>query len=235
MIIHDPPTSLLRVIEILSSDRHSNGSQAVIENLSDKDIVGIAALWVNRNLATANGKPRQIRQLTDSFAIPGPLQPVVAAQSRSFIGPGFVTPVRLTAPGVGHIGAFPHPDANAPGWDLTFDAILFADGELVGPDTLHLRETIINRKTAATRVAAPVRRAMVDNGNLSVVFAELTDIPTAFRTSTPSIEAVMELNEIRCIARDLQFSQNNPERFEMQLSFLEALPEPVKIFRPGDT
>lgn len=224
MTIHDPPTSLLHVVEILPSE------QAVIENLSDKDIVGIAALWVNRNLSN----PRQIRQVTDSFAIPGPLQPVVAAQSRSFIGLGFVTPVRLIPSGVGHIGAFPHPEAHAPGWDVTFDAILFADGELVGPDTLHLREAIINRKTAATRVAAAVRKAMVDNANLSVVFAELTDIPTAFRTSRPSAEAVMELNEVRCVARDLQFSQNNPERFEIKLSFLETLPEPVRIFRSGE-
>jgi len=201
MSIHDSPTPLVRVYEIQPSDRRPHGSQAIIENQSDKAIEGLAAIWVNPNLAKPNGNPRRMAQFTDSFALSGVLQPVVASRSRAFIGPGFVTPKRLTESGAGYIGALPSPDAAVPGWTLTIDAILSEDGALVGPDTLHLRETIIVRKTVATKVTAAVRKAAANHEDLSVVFAELTAIPPELGSeiiaSPPPIEVLMAFNELR--------------------------------------
>jgi hypothetical protein len=128
----------------------------MLVNNTDRAIVAYRAIWVSPNPDNP-ARPRRNIHTADIFMAPNQ-KPIVKAHSRTIIAPGTVIG---EADGKGTIMAHPLDAVRHPGGSdtsVTLDAVLFEDGELVGPDSEDLAGDLNARKQAATMVADKLRR-----------------------------------------------------------------------------
>jgi hypothetical protein len=148
------------------------------------------------------------------------LEPITPAHSRTVIGPSGVI---REFDGKGWITSSPSEwDAiRHPGNEqttVTLDAILFEDGELVGPDTRDLAGELNARKQATMLVADKLRAS-----NYSMdAFESLTQFTPTSRT-----EAQL-MNELRNI---MDRARHSPMSLQSLEASLRALPAPPRSFR----
>jgi hypothetical protein len=198
---------------------------AVITNRSDRHIVGIAAYWV---LTDPSGWEQRSVFLSDSFQVPN-FSPIAAPLARCMLGPDGVTPESVILAALDHtggwIGSASPPLPAGTKARLTVDAVLFGDGEMVGPDASGLAAHIENRKPAATAVVEAVREAQAQGQSVTEALARMANL------ATRSPEKLSAFNERRGIAGMAMHHARDSARFEGYLQSLDALPSPVKIFR----
>jgi hypothetical protein len=137
----------------------------VLVNHSDRAIVAARVLWVSPN---PNNPARPARTLltTHIFMAPG-LNPLMVPGSHTLVGPGTVIEMSGTGDGMTLAAGQKHPkhpgDASTA---VSIDAVMFSDGELVGPDTDNLAGYLQAGKQAATIVADDLRAAGYAIGGL---------------------------------------------------------------------
>ena len=196
---------------------------AVIVNESDRAIVALKTIWAYIRIVDGRSKGLCI-SMEDSYQTPTigisgprPLKPVIAAHSRKLLMP----PVRAK---------------RIEGQDLTvsIDAVIFDDGEIVGPDTEDYGEEITARFTSAREVASRVRAANATGKPLAVVSqeiaAEIAALAAVFTPKRPGrvIHPVISMGEH--MGR-LQIPGRNPQLVEAHLRHLETMRVPPAFYR----
>jgi hypothetical protein len=190
-------------------------STVLLVNHSDRTIVAVRVVWESPRPGNPN-RPRRTVLTTDIFMAPG-LNPFMKPNSRTIIGPGTVI---AQSDGDGMTMSSPsgsvHPGDNTT--IVTVDAVLFEDGELVGPDTEDLAADLAARKQAATIAADRLR----DFG----YSPQALDSIKAFRPT--SKDEVKLANQLRSVADNAQYAPYGLQALEKSL---RSLPSPPRAFR----
>jgi hypothetical protein len=196
---------------------------AVLVNDSDRAIVALKTIWAY--IRTVDGRSRGLHiSMEDGYQTPTigisgpqPLTPVIAAHSRKLLMPS-VRAKRIE------------------GQDLTvsIDAVIFDDGEIVGPDTEDYGEEITARFISAREVASRVRAANATGKPLAAVSqeiaAEIAALPATFTPKRPGrvIHPVISMGEH--MGR-FQIPGGNPQLVEANLRHLETMRVPPAFYR----
>ena len=208
----------------------------VLENRSDKAITGLSYRW--RKL-DRSGKVRNQTVSSDSYRV-DVFRAVAEPGSHHLIGPsgsldqamlahvqaggGFIT---------GIVGAreLPPPDVV----EVTFeiDLIVFADGEIAGPDPDKFAALLQCRKRAAEFVAQQVRMADSEGRDATPVISALAAIPHIGRPEhgpyDPLVHSTVEF--AREYLRRVQHPMGERDMREVELRRLENRPELPKFYR----
>lgn len=194
----------------------------VLENMSDRRIVGIAVRYV---VANQDGKLHNHDSMSDGFLSPGS-QGVAAPHSRLLVAPGMFMPESLwserrafVGPGPANISAAAKDFTNASAIAVDVDSIIFEDGEVVGPDQLRLSEEIHARKAAAEALASQIRGALARGDDPRSFLSQLSG---GARVGTDRTAKWSTL---------LAHRLRRMDRFDSMLSYLEGLPTPPNFFR----
>jgi hypothetical protein len=165
------------------ADHSSDFSTAIIfENLSDKEITALRYCWSMRD---GNGKMRTHTGGSDSYQV-DVFRPVALPQSKQLLSVSGRLDIdqslydHLLAGGgvMGAGGSVGGPSSDA-AEEITFqiELVVFADGEIAGPDPSHYAAELQGRKRAAEYVAKHVRIAKLEERDPTPVVAALRDMP----------------------------------------------------------
>jgi hypothetical protein len=194
-------------------------------NNSDKDVVGVDANWT---VIDDKGNATVWRFTSDSF-LDVRDRPVIEPHSRILVGPRiwvkedsiqqFVNSGALTAKSAA-LGRLADRIAAANAVYVDVDSIIFADGEVAGPNTDEFDREITIRRLAANDVLAVVRDAKLAGRPPT---EGLHDFVAHSRSATDRTRALWQ----KRFARQLEDLQ----RFEGNLYYLEHLPAPPDFYR----
>jgi hypothetical protein len=148
----------------------------VLENRSDRAITALRYRWV---FVAADGKVRPTTCSSDSYSTL--YRPVLDAGDRKLITPSATVTESLLdhiASGGGVIGGG-SSRSHADFVELTFsiDLIVFADGEIAGPDPDRFAGELNCRKPAAEFIAQQIRLADAESRDVTPVLAALAEAP----------------------------------------------------------
>jgi hypothetical protein len=133
----------------------------VISNESDQGIIGVAVRWV---IGKPNGVTASHASSTHAY-LSAPATPLVEPKGRLLVTPSsFVRESILTSGGGivgGHLSRrdIVSKFTDAEHINAEVDCIIFADGEVVGPDNLKLTDSIQDRQEALAAVLAQIHAA----------------------------------------------------------------------------
>jgi hypothetical protein len=207
----------------------------VLENRSEKAITGLSYRW--RNLE-ASGKVRNHTVSSDSYLV-DVFRPVAVPGSRHLIGPaGALDEAMLDhVQAGGFIGGkisgtvSPIPDVV----EVTFeiDLVVFADGEIAGPDPDRFAALLQCRKRAAEFVARQVRLAGAEGRDVMPVLSALAEIPHLGRPGHGQYDPLvhMAVEFAREYLRRVQLPMGGLDMREVELRRLENRPELPKFYR----
>lgn len=153
----------------------------VLENRSPKEITALRYRWQSFD---AQGKIQNNVVSTDSYLVE--YRPVVASEAKllitqsKFTGEGIIDHV-LAGGGLigGRIGQRMSPSIQEEVVEFKFeiDLVLFADGEIAGPDPEKYAFELNCRKLAAEFVATQIRMAEAEERNVRPVLSALAALP----------------------------------------------------------
>ena len=208
----------------------------VLENRSEKAITGLSYRW--RKLEVS-GKTHNHTASSDSYFVEV-FRPVAAPGSRHLIGPsGSLDEAMLdhaqangSFVGVKTRGTVrPLPEIV----EVTFeiDLIVFADGEIAGPDPDKFAVLLQCRKRAAEFVARQVRLADAEGLDAMPVISALADIPHTGRPGHGPYDPLvhMTVEFAREYLRRAQHKIGELDMREAELRRLENRPELPKFYR----
>jgi hypothetical protein len=194
-------------------------STVLLVNHSDRTIVALRVLWESPNPRNPS-RPARTLLTTDIYMAPG-LNPTMKPHSRTIIGPRTVI---AESDGDGMTMASPDWPIRHPGdgtTTVTVDAVLFEDGELLGPDTEDLAGYLAARKQAATMVADKLRS--------SGYSPEALDSFKEFRPT--SKDEIHLANELSSLTAGLKVAPHGGNLQALEKS-LRSLPSPpARVFR----
>ena len=208
----------------------------VLENRSEKAITGLSYRW--RKL-DRSGKVRNHMVFSDSYRV-DEFRAVAAPGSCHLLGPaGALDQAMLdhVQNGGGFIGGIisaierPQPDVV----EVTFeiDLLVFADGEIAGPDPDRFAALLQCRKRAAEFVARQVRLADVAGRDALPVISALAEIPhiggPGHGPYDPLVHLTVEF--AREYLRHVQHKMGELDLREVELRRLENRPELPKFYR----
>jgi hypothetical protein len=160
----------------IRSTEHARVQSAsfVVSNQTDRAIIGIALLWKITD-ASGGWSPYTLR--THSFLSTTPL-PVVLPKGVLLVTPGSFFPEAAMLQSGGIIGSAPSEKIinqfnGATDINIQVDCIIFADGEVVGPDQLHLPADIQARKAGADAIVKEVHAAQSKGQDPTTVLRQL--------------------------------------------------------------
>jgi hypothetical protein len=198
-----------------------------LTNNSDKDVVAVDAKWT---LVDKSGNTDVWRFTSDSF-LDVKARPVIAAHSRILVGPrmwvredsiqSYLASEMLMAKRAA-LEKLAGRLAAASAVYVGVDSLIFADGEVAGPNSDEFDREIARRKLAAEDVLGVVQDARLSGRDPAVALR-------AFVARMDAAGADPRATWGRRFARQLQ----DPERFEGNLYYLEHLPPPPKFYRTG--
>jgi len=208
----------------------------VLENRYDKAITGLSYRW--RKL-DRSGKVRNKTVSTDSYRV-DVFRAVAEPGSRHLIGPsgsldqamlahvqaggGFIT---------GLVSARERPQPDVVEVTFEIDLIVFADGEIAGPDPDKFAALLQCRKQAAEFVARQVRLAEAEGRDATPVISALAEIPHIGRHGhgpyDPLVHSTVEF--ARHYLRGVQHKIGELDMREVELRRLENRPELPKFYR----
>jgi hypothetical protein len=212
--------------------RTSAGSRydVLLTNNTERDIVGVGAVW------TPEGG-RSYTVVSDSFGsmnkppvVPFGTNkpPIVARRGQAVLTPdgfGRTDFVPTGTPTVG-LRERPHPEFdNAYRVTINVDAVIFDDGQVIGPDKSGLVDSINGRVVAIARISQAVQKAKNEGQDITAALRGLMPPPGTNLALAPP-DAVT--NWIIVYAGQLL---RFPDRREARLSELEKLPKPPTFFR----
>jgi hypothetical protein len=208
----------------------------VLENRSEKAITGLSYRW--RKLERS-GQVRNHTVSSDSYLV-DVFRAVAAPGSRHLIGPsGALDEAMLdhVQAGGGFSGGkisgtmSPMPDVV----EVTFeiDLIVFADGEIAGPDPDRFAALLQCRKRAAEFVARRVRLADAEGRDATPVILALAEIPHLGRPGHGQYDPLvhMTVEFAREYLRRVQHKIGELDIREVELRRLENRPEVPKFYR----
>ena len=228
-----PESSPLRYF---ARDRAELPLTLVLENRSEKAITGLSYRW--RKL-DRSGKVRNHTVSSDSYWV-DVFRAVAETGSRHLIGPsGSLDKAMLehVRAGGGFIGGIvgarerPQPDVV----EVTFeiDLIVFADGEIAGPDPDRFAALLQCRKQAAEFVAQQVRLADSEGRDATPVISALAAIPhiggPGHGPYDPLVRMTVEF--AREYLRRVQHKLGELDMREVELRRLENRPALPKFYR----
>jgi hypothetical protein len=191
-------------------------ASVILINKTNRAIVALTAIWATPDPKT--GRPHREILSTDIYQGPN-LRPIIVANSNTVIGPSTL----LSEDGKGFRGK-PSPRQleryAAAQTTVTIDAVIFEDGELVGPDTRNLAADLIARKQAANILLARIRSA---NGSKQAVL-------DAAAVRAQSREELRLTNHLRGLAGDA-LNMLQVTSIQGIEQWLASMPEPVHAFR----
>jgi hypothetical protein len=152
----------------------------VVTNIGDKPVTVIAVKWTIKMPSRA---PTVQIQTSDSYSLPrSKFRPVIDSHRNLLIAPTVVESEGSAAAlqsGQAHI-AQTHPRerlaefAAAEIVEVEIDCVVFDDGEVAGPDTTRMRNEVVGRNAAASRVSSAVRSAVVRGESPGDVLANMS-------------------------------------------------------------
>lgn len=224
-----PSNSPLRRI----SDAPTELSTAVIfENRSDKEITALRYCWSMRD---SNGKTRTRTIANDSYkvdiyrpvALPHSMQ-LLSVSGRLDIDQNLYDRL-LAGSGVMGAGASAGEPLSDAVEEIAFqiELVVFADGEVAGPDPNHYAAELQGRKRAAEYVAKHVRLAIMDQRDPTPVITALRDMPH-LRTDLP---AHLVCEYARTYLQQSSMGGDSVERTEAILKHLENRPTLPTFYR----
>lgn len=165
----------------LLSQRPDEAENAVVmENRADKDVTALSYQWV---ITAEDGKVRRHTVSSDSYMV-DVYDPVLRAGDRKLVCRNIILDESvldhvLDGGGMMRAGSVTGPDPLVGVLSLQFevDMLLFADGEIAGPDTEKFAVELQSRKPAAEFVAKQIRLALAEGRDVSPVLSALTEIP----------------------------------------------------------
>jgi hypothetical protein len=196
-----------------------------ITNLSDRAIVAIAVEW---SYTSQDGQPGQTFYKSSNLYIKN-AKAVVQAHTRLFVGPNMILPESLAfAP---HIGPrFEALDGRLAQWAATasqvsaiIDAIIFEDGELVGPNHSQYDLEIQSQKMAADQIASKVRHAQSQNQDPTAMLKQIAGANLASQSDFIGIWSGLYAQRL--------LNARDSRTFDVRLSAMEQTPTPLTIFR----
>lgn len=172
------PPSASSPLRHLARDREEAPSAIVLENRSEKAITGLRCRW---RMTDESGQHRTNTVSSDSYMV-DVYRAVAEPGSRHLITPSGSldeTLIDHVRSGGGLMGASVSRPSLAQIVEVSFeiDFILFADGEIAGPDTDRYAADLRSRKPAAEFVAKQVRLAMAEGRDVTPVLSALAEVP----------------------------------------------------------
>ena len=192
----------------------------VVVNNSEKAIVGIALVWTS---TAKQSNKHTMTSLTHSY-LSARGAPLVIAHGRVFVAPDVFVPDAVMKGGGGLIGMLPTQQTlerfgSSSVISVEVDSIVFADGEVVGPNQLGLTTSIIVRSKAAELVVGSLRSAQRRGEDTAPVLDRLS-------RPLPGVDDSVSRQAVR-LAIQLQ----NSRHFVAELRYLEETPTPPKFYR----
>lgn len=152
----------------------------VMENRADKDITALRYRWL---MTDEGGNLRKQTYSSDSYMV-DVYRAVLKAGDRKLISPSvevdesFVEHLMRGGGGIGgSVGGRSLANAKVAALRLEFDMVLFADGEIAGPDTDRFAAELQCRKPAAEFVARQIRLAEAEGRDVTPVLSALAELP----------------------------------------------------------
>jgi hypothetical protein len=132
----------------------------VVTNSSDKVITGLSVIWMYTSIR--DGRPKRMIHSVDSYIMPAKSGVVgsVADPGAAFV---------VAPPETGFTRMLEAKDGVI---SIELDAVIFSDGELVGPDTLAYGDEIMARFAASREVVSRIRKAPALGKSIQDVIAE---------------------------------------------------------------
>jgi hypothetical protein len=206
----------------------------VLENRSEKAITGLRYRW---SASKRDGKPKTLTVSSDSY-LADVYRAVVEPGARQIISPsGSLSESMLdhVQRGGGFIEGRVETKTSlvADASELTFaiDLIVFADGEIAGPDPDSYAADLQCRKPAAEFVAKQVRKAEAESRDVTPVLSALAEIPHLRNDPL----AHWTQHYARDYLRHSQQSFSGVDRRNMALRHLENRPDLPRFYRRTTT
>ncbi len=185
---------------------------AVLVNNSDIPIMAIAVRWTYTD---QQGQEHSLGVIHEGGFNALPARPVIAPRSEALVTPnGIFLAQSVTGGGGGGVANQAEKLLSASHVKVTIDAIIAANGLVLGSDSTGLEADIVSRRAAARSVAQVVREAVSNNTDVMLPLDNLAkngDEPTA-----------------RLAHRMMRMSS---QRIQNELKALESLPELPVFFR----
>jgi hypothetical protein len=155
----------------------------VLTNKSSKQITGLAVRYI---LIDATGQSHTTRYRTDSYTL-ATFVPVLDTSKQMLIAPGvflaenLADKGRLGVPNYASEKLRPLADliAGAQSAEAQLDAVIFADGEVVGPDALKFPEEIWARYSAAQDILERLKAAARNGATAEAVLTQYLSTPVS--------------------------------------------------------
>lgn len=192
----------------------------VILNKANNDVVAVGLKWTIKD---ADGKEHEYPSYTYIYL--SPRSASLARPGKKLLAAPNVFISESTAQASGMIGLVPdkrtmEPWSHASEVGVKIDCIIFADGEIVGPDTIGVAQDIQDRKIAAAIVAKRVRESRSQGKDLRQALLDLdTESTSAWGTRARRYQ--------RHFARSLLQTRY----VDAVLNSLEKIPNPPKFYR----
>lgn len=200
---------------------------AVLENRADKDITALRYQW---SMTLEDGTTRKSTVSSDSYLV-DVYRPVLKQGDRQLICLSATIDESLLEHilnGGGCMGSGSHHRslAGVTSIHLEIETLLFADGELAGPDTSNYMSEIRLRKPAAEYIAKQIRSAAAEGRDVAPVLVALAEIPRHRDDFLASW--------IRRYAADSMSRAASEFQREAHLRYLESRPTLPEIYRRGN-
>ena len=208
----------------------------VLENRSEKPITGLSYRW--RKL-DESGKVRNHTASSDSYFV-DVFRAVAEPGSRHLIGPSgsldeaMLDYVLAGGPCVmARTGGSQDHDYEIVEVTFEIDLVVFADGEIAGPDPDKFAALLQSRKPAAEFVARQVRLADAEGRDAMPVISALAEIPHLGRPRHGPYDPLVHntVNFAREYLRRVQHTTSERNLREAELRRLENRPELPKFYR----
>ena len=204
---------------------------AILSNNSQQSVVALAAIW--RYTDSSTGAQKRMEFLSDSFQTPD-TRPVIEAGVRVLLGPNAIIPERLAREhgASGYLGAIQaetlQPLEKATDLKLDVDLIVFADGEMFGPDMLRTSTDLVARYSAAKKIAAALDSARTSGRSPASALSDYLKPATTAQSLTPAdFEKLQEENWIRRYSQQAVRSKHP----DAVLGYLQRMPKPIQMYR----
>jgi hypothetical protein len=207
------------IITISPALNDAQPASFVIDNGSDRAIIGVGVQWIFIN---RSGGQDIYSSRTHSFLSPK-APPLVPTSGRMFVAPQVFIPEAAVTSG-GLIGTVPPARIvallqSASSIHVRIDSIIFADGEVIGPNRLNLPGEIQDRKIAADLISRHVHTARTLGKDPVAALHDLLASPSPLGSG-------VDKHKNQFVSQ-----LSSTKHFDAVLSFIEAIPSPPKFFR----
>lgn len=223
-------------LRLLAIDPKQAATAIVVENRSARAITGLRFRWEIRDISGRNSRSILV---TDSYASE-PVKPVTEPHSlllvtqSGYLEEGLIERVRAGTGGLiaARIGDGHRPSAEATDVVFQIDLLLFADGEISGPDPDKYVQELRCRKPAADFVIKQIRMAKAEGRDANPVLSALVEAPSLGRVGSPQGDPYVHWTKrfARSCLQHMKGS-NETDRLEGYLRYLENHTAPPTFFR----